>query len=128
MRVSVLGIANVETAVPIETFPVEYSPTRYLPGQILTRVGGVGFNVACALARLDEQVALTAPLAKDPAAGAIRAEAAALGLELRDAATAPTATPRSVLLVDRDGRRQINTDLGDALAAGMDECALLEDC
>ena len=124
VRVSVVGIANVETAVPVGTFPVPYSPVRYLPGWISTRVGGAGFNVARALAALDAQVTLTAPLAQDVAAAAVRAEAAALGLSLYGCATAPASTPRSVLLVDDHGRRQVHTDLADALGATTDEGAL----
>lgn len=125
MRVSVVGVANAETVVPIGDFPVAYGPTRHLPGRISTRVGGVGFNVARAVAALGGQVALTAPLAQDAAGAAVRAEAATLGVELRTTAAAPARTPRSVVLVDDDGRRQIHTDLGGALGASVDEGALL---
>ena len=101
MRVAVVGIANVETTVPVERFPVVYEPTRYLPGRIRTGVGGVGFNVARALAGLGTDVVLTAPLGHDLAGDAVREEAAALGLGLRDVAT--PVTPRSVVLVDVEG-------------------------
>jgi sugar/nucleoside kinase (ribokinase family) len=70
---------------------------------------------------LGDQVALTAPLALDTAGAAVRAEAAALGLHLGACAAPPGSTPRSVLLVDDDGRRQIHTDLADALTTTVTE-------
>lgn len=127
MSIAVVGIANVERAVPVPDWPLAYEPVRYVPGLIQERVGGVGFNVARGLATLGNEVVLNAPLGSDLTAGAIRGEAEAYGFTVRASATAPVTTPKSVVLVAPDGSRMVNTDLGDALRATMDESALLVD-
>lgn len=119
MSILVVGVANTQTTVPIGSFPVSYEPARYLPGQIIQRVGGVGFNVARALAALGNQVRLVAPLGDDVGAAAVREQAARCRIDLVPAC--PVAdTPRSVVLVDNHGQRQIHTDLRDALTATLD--------
>lgn len=123
MRAVVAGIANQQTRLPVEGFPHPYSPARHLPGRIEDTVGGVGFNVAAALARLGAAVDLLAPLADDPAGRAVLAAADRLGVSTRLCARALDRTPRSVVLVDATGRRQVNTDLGGALAASFDPAA-----
>lgn len=120
MKTLVVGIANQQTDVPVDGFPIEYNPARYLRGQIRTSVGGVGFNVARTLANLGGTVALAAPLGVDPPADAVLAEAIRLGVDTRLCTRDLVSTPRSVILYAPDGRRLINTDLGDATTASFD--------
>ena len=114
MKVVVAGIANQQTALPVDAFPVEYSPTRYLTGQIRHTVGGVGFNVARALAVFGHAVALAAPLGEDYPAAMIDADAYRYGVSTHLCRRELRRTPRSVVLWSTDGRRQANVDLTDA--------------
>lgn len=114
MRVVVVGIANQQTALPVDAFPVEYSPTRYLTGQIRHTVGGVGFNVARTLATFGHAVALAAPLGEDYPAAMIDAEAYRYGVTTHLCLRELRRTSRSVVLWNSDGRRQAYVDLTDA--------------
>lgn len=91
----VAGIANVQFSVPVEGFPLEYAPVRYLQGRTGVSVGGVGFNVAAGLAALG---------------GAVAGELRARGLDGPWVAGGQE-TPRSVLLHEPGGERMIHTDL-----------------
>lgn len=130
MRSIVVGIANVQTSVPVGSFPLDYAPTRYLPGRVDVTTGGVGFNVARMLARLQTGrradppgppsgphggVRLAAPLGEDVAGRAVLADAAACGVDTTLCESTAGGTPRSVVLVDDAGRRQVHTDLRGAL-------------
>lgn len=117
MHAVVVGIANIQTCLPVDRFPHDYEPTRYLPGEIITTVGGVGFNVARTIAALGDTVSLMCPLGSDVAASAVVDEAAHLRIDTASAKRFPGQTPKSVILHDPAGRRQINTDLGCALDA-----------
>lgn len=114
MRVVVVGIANLETSLPVDHFPVEYSAQRYLTGRIRHSVGGVGFNVARALSALGHVVAVASPLGEDYPAAMIDAEAYRFNLSTHLCRRELRRTPRSVVLYDQTGRRQVNTDLTDA--------------
>lgn len=122
MRTVVVGIANLQIAVPVAGFPVGYEPARHLPGGIAVGAGGVGLNVARVLAGLGADVVLVAPLADDVIAGLVAAEAARAGVGLRPVVAGRS--PRSVVLVGPDGRRQVNTDLAGALDAVVEPAAI----
>jgi sugar/nucleoside kinase (ribokinase family) len=119
MKAVVVGIANVQTSVPVDGFPVPYTPARYLPGRLDTVIGGVGFTVAAALAGLGDTVRLCAPLGDDVLAAQIEAEASGLGIDLHLSGRWLRRTPRSVVLFDPGGRRMISTDLGDVLTLAL---------
>ncbi|MFI1330635.1 carbohydrate kinase family protein [Streptomyces sp. NPDC020845] len=123
MRAVVAGIANLQTRLPVAGFPHPYSPARHLPGGIEDTVGGVGFNVAAGLARLGATVELIAPLANDAPGQAVLAAAHRMGIGTSLCTRSLERTPRSVVLVDAAGRRQVNTDLGGALAVSFDPAA-----
>lgn len=117
MKAAIVGIANQQTLLPVDGFPHDYSPARYLPGQITTTVGGAGFNVARTMAELGDTVSLMCPLGSDVAARAVVEEAALRQIKITTSTGMLDRTPRSVVLNDPSGRRQINTDLGSALTA-----------
>lgn len=114
MRVVVVGIANQQTSLPVDRFPVEYVPRRYLKGGIRHTVGGVAFHVARSLCALGHVVALASPLGEDYPAAMIDAEAYRYNLSTHLCRRELVRTPRSVVLFDTAGRRQVNTDLTDA--------------
>lgn len=127
MKVVVVGIANQQTAVPVEQFPIPYSTTRHLTGQIRHTVGGVGFNVARVLATFGHAVALAAPLGEDYPAAMIDAEAYRYGVSTHLCRRELRRTPRSVVLWTKGGRRQANVDLTDAASFVFEEDGLAPD-
>nr|NLD41776.1 hypothetical protein [Actinomycetales bacterium] len=114
MKVVVVGIANQQTALPVESFPIEYQAARYLPNQIRHTVGGVGFNVARTLSTFGHMVALASPLGEDYPAAMVDAEAYRFNISTHLCRRDLVRTPRSVVLYDSEGRRQVNVDIGDA--------------
>ncbi|HHW83563.1 MAG TPA: carbohydrate kinase family protein [Actinomycetales bacterium] len=114
MKVVVVGIANQQTALPVEGFPIEYSAARLVPNQIRHTVGGVGFNVARTLSALGHMVALASPLGEDYPAAMVDAEAYRFTISTHLCRRDLVRTPRSVVLFDHAGRRQVNVDLADA--------------
>ena len=66
MRVVVVGIANLQTSLPVGHFPVEYTAQRYLTGRIRHTVGGVGLNGALVLSALGYTVAVARPPGPPP--------------------------------------------------------------
>lgn len=113
MRVVVIGIANQQTSVAVDSFPVEYVPRREVNGAIRHTVGGVGFNVARVLSALGNMVALASPLGEDYPAAMIDAEAYRYNISTHLCHRELKKTPRSVVIHDAEGRRMVNSDLTD---------------
>ncbi|WP_238434867.1 MULTISPECIES: carbohydrate kinase family protein [unclassified Frankia] len=110
--VVVAGVVNVQQTIPVDDFPVPYSPVRYLPHQLRVEASGVGLNVARTLRALGSSVVLATMAGADPAGALVRAELDRLGL-LGDGVVGTGHTPTSAVLVDKAGARQIHTDLKD---------------
>lgn len=111
-RVLVSGLINIETTLRIETFPLAYNPVNYPFFGVASTVSGVGYNVAKALTALGHETRFVSLIGRDVAGGQARAALAADGLPgefVLDAAH----TAQSVIVYDRDGRRQIHVDLKD---------------
>ena len=111
---AVVGVANLETTVPIDGFPLPYEPVRYRPFGLHTTVGGVGFNVAKALSVLGDDVRLAGLIGPDIAGQIVQREVDGQGLK-NFLLPLAAKTPQSVVLYDPQGGRQINTDLADLL-------------
>lgn len=126
MRAVVVGLATQGTLLPVEGFPVPYTPTRSVPHQISTCVGGAGFNVSRTLAALGDEVSLAAPLGEDAGAAAIDAVAFRFGVSTALCVRTLARTPREVILVDPSGLRHVSSDLGDVLSAHLDLTGLIE--
>jgi acarbose 7IV-phosphotransferase len=124
MRVLVAGTANVQVTVPVDGFPVEYEPVRYLPGRIAIAVGGVGFNQARHLAALGNRVSFAGPIGADSLGFVVAAEFDRLSINTSLAPIALPANPRSVILVAPDGQRAVHTDLGAALDFRFDDSSV----
>jgi acarbose 7IV-phosphotransferase len=106
----VAGVTNLQFSVPVDGFPVAYAPVRYPQGQTGVRVGGVGYNVAAALAALGSEVRLATFAGGDLLGGAVDGELRARGLHGPWVLAGPE-TPRSVILHEPGGERMICTDL-----------------
>jgi ribokinase len=109
----VTGVANLEVSVPVDGFPVGYVPTRYPRWSIGVRVGGVGFNVAAAVAALGGEVRFATLLAPDPSGGVVGEDLRRRGLSGPGVRVSTAGTAQSVVLHDPAGRRMVSTDLKD---------------
>jgi sugar/nucleoside kinase (ribokinase family) len=109
----VAGVANIEVGVPVDGFPVEYVPARYPRWGIGIRVGGVGFNVAAAVAALGGEVRFATLLAPDPWGVLVGEELRRRGLSGPGVCVSAGGTAQSVVLHDPAGRRMVSTDLKD---------------
>lgn len=105
------GLINIETTLKIEQFPLDYYPVSYNFGGVGDTVSGVATNVGKALHTLGREVRLVGLLGRDPlsqlAAHALQAD----GLDGRYLLPHLAQLPRSVILYDENGRRQIHLDL-----------------
>lgn len=106
----VVGVVNVEVSVPVPGFPLAYEPVCYPEGEVVERVGGVGFNVAAGLAALGAEVRLATIVGTDALGVLVEQQVRARGL-WGPAVLREGQTPRSVVLYGPDGRRMVNTDL-----------------
>ena len=109
----VSGLINIETTLQIEGFPIAYSPVRYPFFGVDSSVSGVGYNVAKALTVLGDEVRFLSLIGDDAAGVLVREGLRGDNIPGTHVIRALRNTPQSVILYDRDGRRQINTDLKD---------------
>jgi len=110
-RIFISGLLNLETTVAIKRFPLDYFPVRYPFFGIQTTVSGVGFNLALALKKLDNDVDFATLIGRDD--NGILARKAIRGAKLDDELVLDLtdATAQSVILYDPGGKRQIHVDL-----------------
>jgi ribokinase len=135
-RILAAGLANIETTLRIESFPIEYRPQNFPFFGIGSSVSGVGCNVARALQTLGHEVALLSLIGDDLNGRVVRMELSARGLDVENVLPVMTQTPQSVILYDAEGKREIYTDLKDiqerayplerfeSLAVACDLCVL----
>lgn len=112
-KILVCGHTNVETTLAVEQFPIEYSPMRYPFFGIQTAVAGVGYNIARALTTLGSPVNFLTLVGQDVAGQQVQQQALAAGLGTDYIVAAMPQTAQAVILYDRQGKRQGNTDLKD---------------
>ncbi|HNW34311.1 MAG TPA: carbohydrate kinase family protein [Candidatus Ozemobacteraceae bacterium] len=110
-NILVCGLTNLETTVLVDGFPIGYFPVRYLEDGVRATTSGVGFNVARALTVLGNGVRYLSLLGDDVSGRMCREEIVAAGVDDADIVTVRGGTAHSAILVDREGRRQINLDL-----------------
>lgn len=109
---AVCGLANLETTVPIDGFPLDVRPRGFVYGAE-SHVAGVACNVAAGLAALGTPVRLTALAGTDAVGRLVRAELAAIpGLEL-SYVDLPR-SPQTVVLLAPDGGRVVLSDVAGA--------------
>jgi acarbose 7IV-phosphotransferase len=112
-KILVSGLINIETTLQVDGFPLAYTPVRYPFHGVNSTVSGVGYNVAAALSSLGSQVNLLSLIGQDIAGDLVRRTLQETGISTDGLVASLEKTPQSVILYDRSGKRQINTDLKD---------------
>lgn len=113
--ITIVGNVNVETTLPVGTFPVAYRPTTFVPFGISSGVSAVGYNLAKALHTLGNNVRLASLIGDDANGARVRATLMEDGIDGRFVLAGAAQTPQSVVLYDQSGARSVFTDLGDVL-------------
>jgi len=109
----VSGLINLETTLRVATFPIAYQPVHYAFFGVRSTVSGVGYNVSKALAILGNTIRFVSLIGRDPVGDLVRAALADDGIADEFVLSNVAQTAQSVILFDRDGRRQIHIDLKD---------------
>jgi len=112
-RFFVAGLINLETTLAIDGFPVPYFPVRYPFFGIQTTVSGVGYNIAKALNMLGDQVDFASLIGGDDNGDLVRKALEADRIDDGLILSNVNETAQSVIIYDRQGKRQIHTDLKD---------------
>ena len=113
MNILVSGLLNTETTAAVRGFPIHYYPIDYPFFGVNTAVSGVAFNLAKALRTLGDEVQLTSMTGDDFAAAYIRDALRELDINTANVQPKQRQTPKSVVLYDPEGKRQIYCDLKD---------------
>ena len=109
----VSGVVNLETTLPVESFPIPYAPVRYPFFGVQSTVSGVGYNVAKALTRLGDEVHFASFIGNDTVGRVVKETLKADAIPTRYLVKGLQETPQSVVLYDEKGDRAIHTDLKD---------------
>lgn len=128
LRIACVGHASVDHVFQIRAFPV--TPTKTPAHGYQGVSGGMAANAALAAARLGAQVRFVGAVGDDLAAGLVRRQLGAEGIDLHHLQTISGAhTSTSAIVVDATGERQIFNHLGNALAqARLPDEAVFEGC
>lgn len=113
MKVLVSGLLNVETNVPVNEFPLNYTAVEYPTFKINSNVSGVGYNLVKAFQTLGDTPDIISYLGKDVQGDIVKKQLENDGISTDTVSETLLNTPVSVILVDANGRRQIFTDLKD---------------
>lgn len=112
-NILVSGLINIETTLKIDRFPIEYEPVTYPFFGIDSSVSGVGMNVGKALTTLGDNVKMLSITGRDMEGENVLTTFRELGMEEKHILRIVDKTPRSIILYDENGKRQIYTDLKD---------------
>lgn len=112
-KIYVSGLVNMETTLSVEDFPIEYVPGRFPFFGVKSRISGVGYNVAKALTTLGDEVNIVSLVGKDFIGDMIGEVFIKDGVNSKYLLREIEETAQSVILYDKTGRRQLNTDLKD---------------
>lgn len=119
-RITVCGLVNMETTVPIEIFPIEYNPIDYKFFGITTHPSGVGLNLASALTALGSEVKLLSVCGNDIIGKSISSYLESQTIDDAYIIKSAKATAQSVVLYDNDGKRKVYCDLTDIQESSYD--------
>ncbi len=112
-KILVSGLINLETTLRIDSFPIEYTPVRYPFFGVSSSVSGVGYNLAKALTILGNSIRFLSLIGKDAPGNLVYQALHTERIEAEYILPELDQTPQSVILYERDGRRQICVDLKD---------------
>jgi ribokinase len=112
-KILVAGNINLETTLQIEAFPITYNPVNYAPFGISSRVSAFGYNTTKALTTLGDRVNFLGFTGPDLLGELVKATLSQDKISAAFVVPQLSATTQSVILFDKTGQRQINTDLKD---------------
>lgn len=112
-QVLVAGHINVETTLAIDGFPLNYFPVTYPFFGVRSTISGVGYNIAKALRTLGHNVSLASLIGDDRNGRWVKESFAEIGVSGDGLIAGLSETCESVIIYDKEGRRQIHTDLKD---------------
>lgn len=110
-KIIVSGLLNIETTLDAEKFPIEYCPIEYRFFGINSYVSGVGTNISFALKKLSNEVRVLSLTGDDLYRGVILNEFNEKEIRTNGILPIIKATPVSLVLYDKDGKRKIYCDL-----------------
>ncbi|MCP4429150.1 MAG: carbohydrate kinase family protein, partial [Chloroflexi bacterium] len=109
----VSGLINIETTLQVDAFPLMYEPVRFPFFGVNSTVSGVGYNVAKALTTLDNRVRFLSLIGTDFAGGLAQKSLSENRIADTFVVGGMVQTAQSVIIYDREGKRQIHVDLKD---------------
>lgn len=110
-KILVSGLINVETTLEVDSFPIKYEPVKYPFFGINSSISGVGYNVAKALTVLGNKINFISIVGKDAFGAVIKKTLSSCKITPKYVIESMKNTPQSVIIFDKKGKRQINTDL-----------------
>lgn len=113
-KIFIMGLTNVETTCPVDKFPIEYSPINFMEFGLSTTVSGVGYNLTKAFKTLGDEVELCTIVGEDGNGKIIYGEIKELGIKTDGILKCLKESFSSIILYDKQGRRQIFCDLKNA--------------
>jgi len=118
--ITIAGLTNIEINLKVDSFPIEYQPVSYPSFGVDASTGGVGFNIAKALTTLGSQVSFLTLGCHDASSRIVNADIESLHLKEFHKIDNLSATPQSVNIYDKIGRRSIYCDLKDIQESAFD--------
>ena len=112
-KILVCGLVNMETTASVDSFPIEYRPVDYRFFGVSSNPAGVGLNISLAFNTLGDEVSLCSFTGEDCAGDLIRNTLEDNGISTDFVLNESKSTAQSVILYDKEGRRNIICDLAD---------------
>lgn len=112
-NIFVAGLANIETTLQVDGFPISDQPVSYPFHGISTGVSAVGYNVAKALTMLGDSVSFASLIGRDMLGDLVEQRLLADGIRTAGVLRQLDHTAQSVVMYDSTGQRRIATDLKD---------------
>lgn len=127
MKILVSGLINIETTLRVNGFPINYYPIDYPFFGIKSEVAGVAYNLSRAFQVLGDEIKLLSYIGDDEEGQRILRKLKEDNIDYRYILSELKETPTSIILYDRQGKRQIYCDLKDIqekelLFLDMDKC------
>ncbi len=117
-KICIMGLANIETNVKINRFPIEYTPIEFSFFGNNTQPSGVGINLAMAFKALEDEPFLYSMTGNDFLGSMIEKFLNDNKIKYAIDKTL-SATPESTVLYDHYGKRKIYCDLKDVQEIGF---------
>lgn len=124
-KILVCGLVNMETTASVDSFPIEYRPVDYRFFGVSSNPAGVGLNISSALNTLGDEVVLCSFVGDDCAGNIIKSQLLSQGISVDNILIKNKSTAQSVVLYDKDGRRNIICDLTDNQDISYDESVFM---